>query len=412
MNLVIDNGSYSVKIGYGGDESPVHIPNCVARTKDKKFFIGDQIHTLRDVSQLQFKRPIEKGQLTSWNLEKKIWDQGFSSIFPKEMTDFTDTNLVLTETPFTLSALSTQTDQMIFEEFAFASYYRTTPAALIPWKYGPETGLNDFQLVIDSGYECTWVIPVIYGVIYWKGVKRLPIAGRFLNGALRELISFRHYNVTDETMLVNNIKEKTCFLAQDYNQTVEKIRTLRKASGRKFDTLNKEMDNMVLEYALPDFNTSTMGYVFDDDAKKKLSVEELEQAQTIKLYDERFSIPEILFHPEIVSVNKTGLIEVILESLRLCPDLARPLLTTNIVLTGGTFNIAGFQERLTNELRGFIPQEFDLKVSREAGDLSEVSWSAGCDLFEKGGFEKVAVTKQDYMEHGSNWCQHRFGVRF
>ena len=77
---------------------------------------------------------------------------------------------------------------------------------------GERNEYNDFQLVIDSGFNCTWVVPIVKGIPYYKAIKKLDIGGRFLNGFLKETLSFRHYNVMDETILVNNIKEKCCLL--------------------------------------------------------------------------------------------------------------------------------------------------------------------------------------------------------
>jgi len=51
-----------------------------------------------------------------------------------------DTNLVLTEAPNCPQALQASCDQMIFEEFEFASYYRCQ-GSYIPF-YRPENNIN------------------------------------------------------------------------------------------------------------------------------------------------------------------------------------------------------------------------------------------------------------------------------
>ncbi len=60
--LVIDNGSYTLKVGYSSPESvtPLVIPNSIARSRDKRTFVGSQLDDCRDYSGMVFRRPNEK----------------------------------------------------------------------------------------------------------------------------------------------------------------------------------------------------------------------------------------------------------------------------------------------------------------------------------------------------------------
>ncbi|ODV94422.1 hypothetical protein PACTADRAFT_51258 [Pachysolen tannophilus NRRL Y-2460] len=419
-NLVIDNGSYEIKMGYMGEKLPITVPNCIVRSKDRKVYIGDQLNYLSDVSQVQIRRPFEKGQLTSWELEKHIWDYSLVEKLRvnNDLGNFNDTNLILTETPFSLPQLSKNCDQIVFEEYNFNSYYRTPVASLIPWNIksnrlllnddGPiDKPYDDFQLIVDSGFNCTWVIPVIYGVVYWKGVKKLAIGGRLLSGYLRELISFRYYDVTDETLLVNNIKEKSCFVAQDYNQTISDMINL-KNSKKNTDS------NLMVEYVLPDFKTTTTGYILTKEMKKQKTASELENLLVLKLYDERISTPELLIHPEIAQLKKKGLTSTIIDSIQSSPELARPLLAANIILIGGNFKIPGFKERILKNLKENLPDFYNTRIGLDKEKCTTYGWESGCKLFENKdiGFNKVCITKEEYLEHGVNWCAKRFNFNY
>ncbi|CDK24177.1 unnamed protein product [Kuraishia capsulata CBS 1993] len=408
-NLVIDNGSYEIKIGTTAMAAPIKVQNAIIRTRDKRILQGDQISTLSELSGIVFRRPIEKGQLTAWSIEKPIWDSSFITV-RAQVPEFeiSDSNLILTEAPYTLKQLSQQTDQMVFEEFGVQSYYRCIPQSLVPWNDdnqkllgGPQSmkkEMDDFQLVIDSGFECTWVVPMVHGVPLWNSIRKLPIGGRFLNGVLRELISFRYYDVTDETVLVNNIKESTCFLSSDFNESLSKIHELKnlKRSSPKFDSLNK--DNLVVDYVLPDYKTTATGYVLEKGQPQ-------DDLQILTLYDERFSVPEVLFYPEIVRLEtKAGLVKTILDSLNSCPELIRPLLTANMVLVGGTAKLPNYKERLYSELRSVLRQDYTIRICQS--DETYV-WHSGVDLFDKS-FEKGRVTKQEYEEHGMNIIRKKF----
>lgn len=79
--------------------------------------------------------------------------------------------------------------------------------------------------------------------------------------------------------------------------------------------------------------------------------------------NERFTIPEILFHPNDVCIDQIGIPEAIVQSINMCPVETRPHLYNNIVVTGGSGCFPGFQERLTNEVRALAPDEYDVTVT-------------------------------------------------
>jgi len=75
---VIDNGSYTLKHGYSGNQ-PLVTGNFVAKSKsEKKSFRGD-ISISKDKENLYFQRPFDRGYLTDWNREREIWDVAFAS---------------------------------------------------------------------------------------------------------------------------------------------------------------------------------------------------------------------------------------------------------------------------------------------------------------------------------------------
>ena len=53
------------------------------------------------------------------------------------------------------------------------------------------------------------------GSVVLEAVKRVNIGGKLLTNLLKENLSFRQVNVQDCTFLVNQIKEKFCYLSLD-----------------------------------------------------------------------------------------------------------------------------------------------------------------------------------------------------
>ena len=81
QTLVVDNGAYSIKAGFATDRPQASdcrlIPNCLARDNDKRVWVGAQLDSCRDFASMAFRRPVEKGYLVRWEVEKAIWDNAF-----------------------------------------------------------------------------------------------------------------------------------------------------------------------------------------------------------------------------------------------------------------------------------------------------------------------------------------------
>ncbi|WPK26400.1 hypothetical protein PUMCH_003753 [Australozyma saopauloensis] len=396
-HLVLDNGSYSIKAGFSTDESPCVVQNLLAKAKDGVVYIGnDYLKHTNLYSGINFRRPHDQGHLTSWETEKPVWDYTFDQVSPLCELDPLDTRLLLTEIPFQLPRLSMNTDLIVFEEYGFSEYYRCPAPLLVPWDV--EGKPQDFTLVIDCGYNSIHVVPVLYQRVYWKGIRKLPIGGRHLNGLLKETISFRHYDVSDEPILINTVREQTMFVASDFEEALK-----NKASAK-------------CEFILPDFKTTFTGYVRDGSTKPPAD------AQSIQLFDERFTIPESFFKPEIMldhnlysknpivqKAHFKNLTDLVVESIMACPDIIRPVLLENINVVGGTAKLDNLTERLISELKRELPVNWNVKLTDQTHDVSEVAWYGGKRLIEEDIMRKLTITKQDFFEHGENWCQKQFG---
>ncbi|SCV04357.1 LAMI_0H15478g1_1 [Lachancea mirantina] len=407
--IILDNGSFEIKFGLRGQKEPYRALNCLTKDKYGNYHLSNQVRSLKDISSVTIRRPHELGQLTSWELEHHIWDYCFFN--PDEFGGWQlgktkDKHLIATETCMTIPELSKNMDQVVFEEYEFGSLFKAPTAAFVPFNHQsdemsyfsakedfPETELapaseyNDFQLVVDSGFNCTWIVPIIKGIPYYKAVKRLDIGGRFLNGLLKETLSFRHYNVMDETLLVNNIKQHCIFVSpvSYFDSFQNRLRTSK-------------------EYVLPDFHTSFQGYL------RKRGQELPENSQTITLQDELFSVPETFFHPEVASLTNPGLIETILESISMVPETIRPLMVGNIALIGGNFNIPNFPERLLTELQRQCPTDWSCRGMVPSGDKALYGWESMCQFANTDAYVRARFTREEYNEHGADWCtRNRFG---
>lgn len=55
-------------------------------------------------------------------------------------------------------------------------------------------------------------------------VKRLDLGGKALTNYLKELVSYRAVNVMDETFIMDDVKEKLCFVSLDVARDLQVAR--------------------------------------------------------------------------------------------------------------------------------------------------------------------------------------------
>ena len=111
---------------------------------------------------------------------------------------------------------------------------------------------------------------------------------------LKENVSYRQLHVLDETYVMNQVKEEVCFVSQNLYGDME----LAKLKG--------PTNTIAREYVLPDFTSLKKGFVRQPSHGKSGSDE-----QCLRLSNERFAIPELLFHPSDIGINQMGIPEAV-----------------------------------------------------------------------------------------------------
>ncbi|KAI3916830.1 hypothetical protein MKW92_003447 [Papaver armeniacum] len=394
--VVLDNGAGLCKAGIAGERDPsVIVPNCLGRPiASKKWLIADQLHTCEDLTSVSIRRPFDRGYLINPDLQKEIWERIFRSLLH---IDPTHSTLLLVEPLFNLPSIQRSIDEIVFEDFGFQSL-------------GDELlGKGQCSLVVDCGFSFTHAAPVLQNFTINHGVKRLDLGGKALTNYLKELVSYRSINVMDETFIMDDVKEKLCFVSLDVP------RDLQIARSRGKDNLFRS------SYVLPDGIEHMKGFVKDpDQAKRYLTLEDglpletnedmnrplsnKEKAEERKKVDltknefdltnERFLVPEMIFQPADLAVNS-------------CHPHLHPVLYESIILTGGSTLFPRFAQRLERDLRHLIPDNYQVKITTQEDPILGV-WRGGSLLASSPDFESTCVTKSEYEEYGSARCRRRF----
>ena len=206
-------------------------------------------------------------------------------------------------------------------------------------------------LLIDSGFSHSTVTPLFKGRPIQQAIRRLDIGGKFLTNYLKELVSIRHYNMLDETHLMNEVKEAICYVSQDFRRDLES--TWKGASSNRKKALNGNKE-IVVDYVLPDYNAHRKGFMRPHDPSLTAKMRKMGSlagaGETIEDYmtlgNERFTVPEVLFSPSDVGMKEEGLPGTVLQSLSGLPPGLWPAMLANILVVGGNAKIDGFMDRL------------------------------------------------------------------
>ncbi|MED6137387.1 Actin- protein 6 [Stylosanthes scabra] len=438
--VVLDNGGGLIKAGFGGERDPAAIlPNCLYRSPASKKWLHphplppttstDSAASEPDLTSAAVRRPFDRGYLINSDLQREIWSHLFSSIL---RINPTQSSLLVTEPLFTLPSIQRSLDELVFEDFNFRALYVADSPSLVHLYEAsrrPDGLVSRAQcsLVVDCGFSFTHASPVFQNFTLNYGVKRIDLGGKALTNYLKELVSFRSVNVMEETFLIDDVKEKLCFVSLDVPRDLR----LARESGRQ--------NPFRCTYVLPDGITYTRGFVKHPERihnylalkagnggfppvpeETKENINHLEMAELpqdrnrvdlskneFDLTNERFLVPEMIFHPANLGMNEAGLAECIVRAVNSCHPHLHPVLYESIILTGGSTLFPQFAERLEKELRPLVPDDYHVKITTQEDPILGV-WRGGSLLASSPDFEAMCVTKSEYEEHGSARCRKRF----
>ena len=358
--FVLDNGGGTLKAGHSNMHAPRVVPNCITKAKSEKrrAFVGDQMDDCRDLSSLFYILPFQKGYLVNWDHQKTVWDYLFGSSCFKMDHKLSAIDLIFTEPYFNFNSIKEGLSELLFEEYGFKSIFRTNPADLSCYKNKTEFPEERCCLVVDSGYSFTHIVPYIDGKRVKDAIVRIDIGGKLLTNHLKEIISYRQIHVLDETYVMNACKEDSCFVSLDYKKDMNQSNAEGKINPRRHPDFQYQISR---DYVLPDFTSIRRGYLKPAEQTGKKPKDDCIVEQMIRLNNERFAVPELLFSPSDVGISQTGIPEAIVESISRCDPQVQPWLYRNIVLTGGNACLRNIRERVEKDVRALAADIYDVR---------------------------------------------------
>ncbi len=200
------------------------------------------------------------------------------------------------------------------------------------------------------------------------------------------------------------MKESLSYIAQDFQQ--------------ELDICHQKVNPIIKEYVLPDYKGVKKGFSRDpinfmtfaemQMAKKAAEEQALMSGkkpqepheQAVRIANERFTVPEVLFRPSDIGINEAGVPEMIQQVVNKCPQPFEGPLYNNIIIAGGNTLMPGFKGRLEKELETLRPYDCPVRVF-EVSNPTQAAWK-GLKQFcsKKHTFDEYVVTKKEFQEEG------------
>ncbi|XP_072355897.1 uncharacterized protein [Scyliorhinus torazame] len=359
--IVLDTGSGLMKAGFANQDLPTAIfPTVFGRPKyesvcrgrhQQDFYIGHDAQHMRGVLSLHY--PLEHGIVTDWEEIEKIWHHTF---YRQLRVDPQEHPILLTEAAMNPHQNRERMVEIMFEVFNVPFSYVAMQAVLALYSSGRTTGIT-----LDSGDGVTHTVPVYEGYSIPHAIQRLNLAGRDLTEYLRKLLKERGYsfNTSAEREIVRDIKEKHCYVAEDYEAELGSLE-----------------NGAELNYTLPDGQIITIGH-------------------------EMFRASEILFKPELIGRDHYGIHESLLRAIILCDIDLRQTFAANIILSGGNTMLTGISARVQKEISSSLPLDLSKHVHiTSPANRDFTVWSGGAALANSSAIECAWISREEYYEFG------------
>ena len=349
--IVLDNGTYYVKGGFGGELAPrTFVPSHVGRAGES-LFVGKGLF-LEGANYAPCPGMVPNGD-PDWDVLEDIWDY----IITDELkTAPEDHPFLLTEVQ---SDSSAHMFEVLFEKLGCHSVCVLNSEALALQSLNKPTGI-----VVDCGNQIQ-VVPILNGSLVESSIVKSSAGISQIDEWFRSLLIARGFSYRGHTQDadIRRIKEAACYVAQDYAA---------------------ELSRDIAPMTFPCRATSVL-------------------SGNITLRKERFMGPEILFNSSVMGPAAMGVTvqDAVLSSVAGLSDDEKKLMLENIVLAGGSTCFPGFEARLRKEI---VSRAAERAISLDGINVNiiaqdnraYVSWYGGSMFSSLPNFSDLCLTYDQF----------------
>ena len=255
--------------------------------------------------------------------------------------------LLLTESIMAPKASRERMAQTAFESLKVQKFYVASQSVLSLYASGRTTGIS-----LTCGYEVISCCPIYEGYPEPHAVLKSGFGGKQLTEYMSSLLSNKY-----TLDVCEDIKAKLCIVS--INDTIDTHKDTKEVS----------------KYTLPD-------------------------GKEIEIEDEvLLRCGEALFQPKLLKVDGDGIDRMVYNSTMKVSVSIRRDLFRNVIMSGGTSMIKGFQERLEKGVTALSPSTIESKIIA-AEERQYFAWIGGSILGSLSTFEAMWIEKSEYDEYG------------
>lgn len=317
--------------------------------------------------------------------------------------------LLMTEAPWNTSKAREKAIEIAMENWGSPAFWMSRTPVLAAFASGKASAL-----VIDVGGANASVTAIHDGMILKRSIQRSPIGGLWLSQQIRTMWDNNDpkVNVVPHFMIESKTPVDAGAPAQAKMRKFP-FEISASYSAYEEERLLTEFKESVVEvwrgpgkYLNPgneDLVRMQPGRVFEmPDGANQMWREQRFRASE-GLWDENAAFPNPDGSPKAQTIPE--LIKACLNAVDV--DL-RPNLLGNVVVTGGTTLLNGFNDRLNNELMAMHP---GMKIKIHSAGLTTErrfgSWLGGSILSSLGTFHQMWISRKEYEENGAGIVEKR-----
>ncbi|KAI0839091.1 actin-related protein, ARP4 class [Hypoxylon sp. FL0890] len=317
--------------------------------------------------------------------------------------------LLMTEAPWNAGKAREKAIEIAMENWGCPAFWLSRTPVCAAFAAGKASAL-----VVDVGGANTSVTAIHDGMILKRSIQKSPVGGLWLSQQIR-------------TMWENNdpkIDIVPSFMIE--NKTPVDAGAPPQARLRKFPfEIHPTFRAYEEERLLTEFKESVVQVWPGPGRYTNPGNEELVKSQPGRVFEmpngwnqmwreQRFRVSEGMFDetaalPTSESITKAQTIPELIKACINAVDVdLRPNLLGNIVVTGGTSLLNGFNDRLNNELTAMYP---GMRIKLHAAGLTTErrfgAWIGGSILASLGTFHQMWISRKEYEENGAGIVEKR-----
>lgn len=403
--LVFDPGFSSFRCGYAGEDAPKsEIPSHVCSqpelsdlmdvdyslpSRKKKYYIGSNfINVPRKDAEIE--NFLKDGMIEDWDIFENILNLVYKQNI---MSRPEDHPVLMSEASWNDKAHREKLTEIMFEKYGIPAFFLVKSAVLSAFANGRPTAL-----VYDSGASQTSVVPVFEGYVLQSSIVRIPHGSQYVTKLCKKYFE------------ENNIVVEPTYKVASKQHVKDKEKPIWTAK-QNLPPVKSSWHNFMVDQIVDDFQISVL-QILDEPFNKEAvdgvppTLYEFPNGYNQQFYNERYTIPEVLFNPKFNTKVSGDLnlnfADVLLKSVALCDIDIMPALYNSVVVSGGNTLLTGFNDRLLAEVTKKIPPNIRVKLMYPNGliERRHSPWIGGSILASLGTFQRLWFSKQEYEDGG------------